>query len=56
MGRYETSNWLKRLGVVSGRDMTMESAITKMMHLMGQGYKKSELKSLLEKPLRGEIT
>ena len=56
MGRYETSSRLKRLGVVSGHDMTMESAITKMMFLMGQGHEKDKLKTLLEQQLRGEIT
>ena len=56
MGRYETSSRLKRLGIVSGHDMTMESAITKLMFLLGQGYKNDALKTLMEQPLRGEIT
>lgn len=56
MARYETTSRLKRLGVVSGHDITMESAITKLMFLMGQGHKNNELKTLLEQPLRGEIS
>lgn len=56
MGRYETSSRLKSLGVASGRDMTMESAITKLMFLLGQGHKKDELKRMLENPLRGEMS
>jgi L-asparaginase len=56
LGRYETSKQLKDIGVANGYDMTYESAVTKMMHLLGQLDDPKEVKRLLETDIRGEIT
>lgn len=56
LGRYETSKHLKDIGVANGYDMTYESAVTKMMHLLGQLDDPKEIKRLLETDLRGELT
>jgi len=56
MGRYETSRNLLDAGVLSGYDMTTEAAITKMMILLGQNRHPEEIKKMLNKNLRGEIT
>lgn len=56
MGRYATSKKLLELGVISGRDMTTEAALTKSMYLLGEGYRDSELKKLLQKSIRGEMS
>ena len=56
MGKYETSMQLGRIGVIGGSDITTESAIAKMMYLLGQGYTGDELKKLLQLSLRGELT
>jgi L-asparaginase len=47
---------LSQIGVIGGSDITTESAIAKMMFLLGQGYNNSEMKKLLQVPLRGELT
>ncbi len=56
MGRYETSRYLKEMGVVSGYDMTFEATLTKLMFLMGHNYSFETLCTLMETPLRGELS
>lgn len=56
LGRYETSKHLKDIGVANGYDMTFESAVTKMMYLLGQSDDPLQVKEWLETDLRGEIT
>jgi L-asparaginase len=56
LGRYETSKQLKDIGVANGYDMTFESAVTKMMYLLGQIEDPKLVKELLETDLRGELT
>lgn len=55
-GKYETSSALKKIGVVSGYDITFESAITKLMYVLGQKISIDKSKKLLETSLRGEIS
>lgn len=56
MGRYASSLSLEEIGVISGKDITTESAITKMMFLLGQGYSKPEIKKWLQTPMIGEMS
>lgn len=56
MHSYETGKKLLDAGVISGHDITTESAVAKMMHLCGRGLSVEKVKALLEKPLRGELT
>ncbi len=47
---------LAKVGVVSGRDMTSEAAITKLMYLFGRGLSPDRVKEYLNMPLRGEMS
>jgi L-asparaginase len=55
MDIYEAGRGLERAGVVSGRDITTEAAVTKLMWLAGQGLGAEEAKKLLRESLRGEM-
>ena len=54
-GRYETSKTLSELGVVSGGDITVEAAITKLMFLLGNERNIETVKEKLAKPIIGEM-
>ena len=55
-GHYETSVGLKEIGVISGKDITTESAIAKLMYLLNKNLSLNEFTTYFEKPLRGEIS
>lgn len=56
MGKYETSMQLKNLGLVSGKDITTEAALAKMMYLLQHTDSVDSFRSYFESSLRGEIT
>lgn len=55
MGQYETSSAMKKIGVISGKDITTEAAITKLMYLLGHTIVQNDFKTVFETALRGEI-
>lgn len=57
MGKYETSEHLQQLGVISGKDLTTEAALTKTMFLLGINDKDNLwFKEKFENNQVGELT
>ncbi|MGV3541214.1 MAG: asparaginase [Rufibacter sp.] len=55
MGEYETSKYLKEMGVIGGGDISTEAALTKLMFVLAQNLSKEEIAQLLQQNLRGEM-
>lgn len=56
MGHYETSVHLKDIGVISGKDITTESAIAKLKLLLGKMTPAENFKVEFETSIRGEMS
>lgn len=55
MGQYETSSHLQELNLISGKDITTEAAIAKLMYLLGTNIERNNFKKIFETSLRGEL-
>lgn len=56
MGKYETGVQLQQIGVISGFDMTIEAAVTKLMFLTGQYDSQEKVRAMLGRSIAGEMT
>jgi L-asparaginase len=55
-GKYETGAAFKKLGILSGADMTLEATVTKLMFLLGIESDKTKVEEQFLKSIRGERT
>jgi len=53
---YAAGAHLNQLGVLSGRDITLEAAYTKLMILFRLGYSTQQIKTLFEQNLSNEMS
>ena len=56
MGTYANGAILEQAGVIGGRDITTESALTKLFCLLGRCDDSETVKKWMSEPLRGEIS
>jgi len=56
MGKYQTSIQLKKMGVMSGKDITTEAAITKLMFLLGTFKDTEKVREMLKNSITGEMS
>ncbi|QCI17341.1 L-asparaginase 1 [Buchnera aphidicola (Aphis helianthi)] len=56
MNGYATGNSLKKSGVISGYDLTIEAALTKLHFLLSQNISIKNIRIEMQNNLRGELT
>jgi len=56
MDAYATGIALKKIGVVSGEDSTIEAALAKLYFLLGKYPDNNDVRINMSKNLRGEIS
>ncbi|QCI18494.1 L-asparaginase 1 [Buchnera aphidicola (Aphis nasturtii)] len=56
MNGYATGNSLKKVGVISGYDLTVEAALTKLHFLLSQNIPIKKIRMQMQNNLRGELT
>ncbi len=55
LGAYETSKALRDIGAVTGKDMTTEAALTKLIYLFSRHYPVDVIREKMTENLRGEM-
>ena len=55
MGIYSVNKKLNKVGVISGKDITTEAALAKLMFMLGKNIPANNFKTIYETSLRGEM-
>lgn len=55
LGKYEASEYLRKIGVINGKDITTEAAIVKLMILLKKNISSNLFKIKFEENISGEI-
>ncbi|GET47067.1 asparaginase [Capnocytophaga felis] len=55
LGKYEASEYLRKIGVINGKDITTEAAIVKLMILLKKNISSNLFKIRFEENISGEI-
>lgn len=55
MNIYKTNIKYRKMGIISGKDITTESALAKLLFLLGQNISPNSFKTIYETSLRGEM-
>jgi L-asparaginase len=56
MRGYATGNALANVGVISGYDLTIEAALTKLHFLFNQNLSNEKIREKMQENIRGELT
>jgi L-asparaginase len=56
MDKYDNGLLLKKAGVISGKDITFEAAVAKLMFLLGKNFPYEKLRIIVQQSISGEIS